>query len=158
MSESTKMRPCRPGDVLATATVPCGAMYQVILDELQNHPPRGVHCDIPVVRVKLLVSAPAAYGYLIDALQEPSVSVLGSPLISSWGCWVGDDRTRRVLFDHWNGVAVALLVATAKDAGDAALRAIQGVHDAHAASVAALESARAAAYAAFPVADTERKG
>lgn len=144
-------RPCQPGDVLATATAPCGARYVIEVGQPAPHPHSGTSEDHQV-RLALTVTVPTEFltlGAGIRPALRSEKSVLGQALVPGWG---KGRESARALTRRRDGAAIAPLLVELSTVGREALATVQAVADAHATSVALQASARAAAYAAWPVA------
>lgn len=144
-----KTRPCRPGDVLTSATVPCGAYCKVVVDHPSPHPSSGTTDDYSV-DVSLIIGIPAQQNGNITPSLRTGAVVAKETLGSGWGNLAG---TNRIRCERFSGTSIVNLVSEASAKGLEAIKAIQAIADEHAASRAAQESARTAAYAEWLVAD-----
>jgi hypothetical protein len=149
-----KTRPCRPGDRLWLASVPCGACATIVVADPHPHPASG-EANPPPIALTLTVMVPIKDGdiYIITPARSTVHTALGEPLVRDWGTGFADGRYRC----KTTGVAgsnVAEIREHLISIGTEALQAVQGVVDAHGASVALWQSEQAAAYAAWPVQDT----
>lgn len=148
-------RPCRPGDVLWRAEVPCGAYATITVAERAPHAPSGDAAPAAHAYVRTEVSIPMlADGTVILAARDDTRTVAGQPLSRYWGQVDCREDYRRLGRGN-SGESYAALVATHSAELLADLATVQGVVDRHSASVAAYESACAAAAAAWPVVDVD---
>jgi hypothetical protein len=141
-----QMRPCKPGDVLARAEVPCGAFYEIRVVAPAVHPPSGVSNDHNI-ECELWLGIPSSGVVIRQEFVSECEEVMGENLKPTWG--FSGHRTKNLA-----GLAVAPVVEKLAADGAKALAIVQGVYDRHQASRAAQQSARDTAYAAWPVVDS----
>ena len=150
---TTTTRPCRDGDVLWRAEVPCGAYATITVAERTPHPGSGTSAPMhhAYIQLECGIPRPTSSG-IIQAAHDEDVEVAGESLRWFWG-WSCGGAAHSIIRRTVGGGAYAALVATYSAELLADLTTIQGVVDRHHASVAAYESACEAAAAAWPVVD-----
>lgn len=144
-------RPCQPGDILASGTVPCGAKWEIAVLNPDPHPSSGVVTDPPSVGIELRVRVPEQPDHLLRPdLRDENAVVLGENLRHSWGFGRAIDgfrqKTRVELTQN-----IAATVHKLSADGAEAVASVQAVADAHEASKAARESGLQSIYAGWPV-------
>lgn len=146
-----KTRPCKPGDILASRTVPCGAKWEIAVLDPDPHPSSGVATESPSVKLELRVRVPNQLDCLIrpDLRSEKAV-VLGENLRFNWG-YSGKINAFRQKERVESTQNIAATVAKLSAEGAEAVASVQAVSDAHEASKATREAGLQAICAGWPV-------